>query len=478
MTAPEGGRDQANCGPDESRRELDTADAITRPIRTDGGRDPDSAPDGGDQPTQPAGGPDDGQPTQPAGGPDDGQPAQPAEGQGQTAGQPTQPTGGPGHGDAGGQSPQTGRASAGQSHSAGQGGGGFDLRGYYDEYAADLPLVRGVIFGVVVYVLNFLTAIGLRAAIMAQANIEPTLDLQQSAEILYNAHYTSLQVSNPSLNTLPLLVGIAFFFVPWFIFSFATRLVSGACQHDDPVTKYARVGAAITVGYFPAIVVGSLLFSPGTSLFPSTFGSVLLVAGLVFPVVFGGLAGVSTWFFTGFRSIRTKLLGYLVGLLVLAGVGGLTTAVVRESVRSDSISLAINVLITYIGAHLFQLPSDSDLYVVTFVPLLVVFAVGFLRTWRIGDRLDSLVDGVRSGGAFAFAYVSLTSSVLISFLLWSAFSADIQSVVSVTLASGTRNVTALQSAPEFFWTVVIAGLVYPLVVGGLGGVAATFLKQR
>lgn len=422
-----------------------------------------------------------GEPAQPSGGPTH-QPQRGPEQGGRPGGTPNQqPQDGQRSLSAG---EQTQQASApgpaqGQRHqTAGDGDSGVAT--LYAEYVQDLPFVRGALVGGIVYVLNFAiaTVIGLayRQSRIPSGTVD--LDPEVGAELLANAHYASMQVSNPPLDRLSPVLGPVFLIVPYLLYAGGTRLVTKHCTETDSPIDFALAGATIVVGYLPAVALGAIVFSSGPDLVPSEFGTVLINAGLTFPLLFGGLAGATIWLFGDFRTIKSRLLGYVAGLSVFGATIGLTAALAQSQVRADAVSLLFNATIALKGAHLFEFESSSDLYPLVFVPLSLVFLIGFLRTWRASDHLDSVLDGIRSGGSIAIAYMTVLLVAFTVIAIFQEFRTEILSGVTIYTDPGLRDVEAIASAPGFFWTVVAGGFAYALVVSGLGGLVAAYVKQR
>lgn len=89
------------------------------------------------------------------------------------------------------------------------------------------------------------------------------------------------------------------------------------------------------------------------------------------------------------------------------------------------------------------------------IPPVVLFVTALVVTYvmRVEGPRESLLSGVSTVGGY------LLLSVVFAFLAGHAFGADVQ------------------AAPTLVTAVVLAGLVYPAVFGGLGGAVANYLQQ-
>jgi hypothetical protein len=344
-----------------------------------------------------------------------------------------------------------------------------------------LPWKAGFLLGLLVYLVNFVMATVVAVAVNWLQTGQLSVQADGGAEALYNAHFTTLFSGTPPFENIPVVFGVLLLFVPWLMFSVGTRLTTWYAPPDGDWLRFTKVGATLVAGYLPAAVLASIVFPlefGPSGLLPPEFGSILLFAGIIYPVVTGGLAGLSIWFFAEFQGLGTRFLGYLAGLVVLVGVTATSVLLMDDYLRSEGLAVAVHAVYAFVGAHLFSFPSDSKWFLVSLVPLIVLFVVGFVRARRVADRLDTLVDGVRASAPLTFAYAFVAYFMLAALVVWMEYHTRLPSSLDVGVSVGLLEVETITTAPDVFWTLIVIGVVYPFVVSGLGGVAAVAWGRR
>ena len=411
-------------------------------------------------------------------------------------GQPTQPTRGPGQAGPGGQGGQQPGAGGGQQVQGGQaavggggqqqqqyqqpsGGSGTGLRDIYDAYIADLPIAGGAVAGVLVYVVGFVITAAV-AAIVIEAS-GGSADLEAVSEPFYNAHFTTLTSSEPNYEVFPATIGIAFVAIPYMLFIVGARFGRWHSYEGIELPEQVLAGAAVVVGYLPAVAIGTAFLTPGSDTFPPNYAGVLIVAGILYPLLCGGFGGLVTYFLDEYASLRARVSGNLTALLVFALTFGVSYIAVDSSAQ-EPVPLALTTGFSYIAGHIFAVDGEGTLFLVMLVPLVLVAAVGYLRARRSGA--EEWVDGLRAGSSFAFGYAPITLIALILTAVVTDFGGEIATDLGIgelplVLAEVGSQLTieSQLTPPQFLEWFVVIGILYPLVVGGIGG-AIHVLIQR
>ena len=117
--------------------------------------------------------------------------------------------------------------------------------------------------------------------------------------LFYNAHFVDVSVPSligaaRSVNFVSQADGGTFLFVVPPVLLVLAGLAAGRVAGASTPVDGARAGALLTVGYLPLAVIGGFLFrvsvGDGASVAPDLI-TVVLLAGLVYPVAFGAIGG-------------------------------------------------------------------------------------------------------------------------------------------------------------------------------------------
>jgi hypothetical protein len=127
--------------------------------------------------------------------------------------------------------------------------------------------------------------------------------------VFYGAHYVTSEIPGLFGSTAVNLVGrgdtfpAALFLLPPVVLVVAGALVAVVGRSETAVAG-AVGGASVTLGYLPLAVAGAFLFSiaVGDSTAGPTLVTAVLLAGLVYPLVFGALGGAVGSFASGSRA--------------------------------------------------------------------------------------------------------------------------------------------------------------------------------
>jgi hypothetical protein len=208
--------------------------------------------------------------------------------------------------------------------------------------------------------------------------------------------------------------------------------------------------------------------------------------GILSPVLVGGVGGLLQWFLDDHAGFVPKLTGFGASLLVFLLVVGVTAGVGGSAISSEPLALMALSMLTFVGSQAYTFSGSGGWALLYLVPLVVLVVVGYLRSRRAGG--DGYLDGVRAGSSIAFGYGFLVFLVLVFYSVVSTFDSEIADLAreagATTLANdvsmGGPNILfdAMDSGPAFLFWFAIAGLVYPSVVSGLGGLIAAAQASR
>lgn len=174
-----------------------------------------------------------------------------------------------------------------------------------------IPVKHALLYGLAACFITFLL-IGMLFSSAASSDFKQDIDdadvgeEEFSAIVFFNAHLVQVEANGESWNYLTgedaqlfNVPSLLFFAVPIAVLFLAGRRF--VTKHDDRISdknEAAKIGASLVIGYFPMVfilqsaarVTVSGGFGQSVTLSPSS-GTALLLAGMLFPVVVGGLAG-------------------------------------------------------------------------------------------------------------------------------------------------------------------------------------------
>ena len=174
--------------------------------------------------------------------------------------------------------------------------------------AEKLPFGAGAGVGIGTYLLGYLVSyVWLSGSIeerLAGYNFiaelfggEPIAVWQGIGWMFYNAHFVSTRIDGfggtQSQNFIAGSDGgsIALLYAVPIVLLLAAGLLTARLADAEAPADGAIAGAAVAIGYFPLALAGRFLFSYQGSAAPDLVTAVLL-AGLVYPLVFGAIGGV------------------------------------------------------------------------------------------------------------------------------------------------------------------------------------------
>ncbi|WP_436935261.1 transporter [Halovenus marina] len=161
----------------------------------------------------------------------------------------------------------------------------------------EIPYVQGAIYGAVAFVIGYLITLVVVSTQEAEALTEELVEA--SGWLYYNAQFVDVEAAGSTFNYLSSdLVQleaptILYRLIPVVVLLGAGFALANQVNVREP-QEGALAGATIALGTVVLAIVGTFVFEisqGGSSAGPPLVNSVLLV-GLVFPAVLGGLGGV------------------------------------------------------------------------------------------------------------------------------------------------------------------------------------------
>jgi len=154
-----------------------------------------------------------------------------------------------------------------------------------------LPVKAGAIAGAFAYVGGYLVTV-------VFSLMDTSFNHTFAGRLFYNAHFVDSEFSQGGrTETYNLLSEGLEFTVPelfWYLVPVALLLYAGYALTNrqyriDSQGHAAAIGATVVAGYLPLVLLGTFLFEEeGAS--PET-GTAIILAGLFFPLVLGGIGG-------------------------------------------------------------------------------------------------------------------------------------------------------------------------------------------
>lgn len=284
------------------------------------------------------------------------------------------------------------------------------------------------------------------SSITALRNVDPSDYPSVEAEL--DAAIDLLQAS-PDAALLLLYVA-----APWILY-LGGRYLSRHYALEATALGHALAGATVVVGTFPVVLVLGLAFSP-----PAVFQS-LVVFGLCVPAVLGAIGGLSVYAFRRESAATSKVVGWLAVVL------GVLVCFVLSPWLSFSLDLAQRFSVSaMVFLDVVSLSVGGTLLAVLILVLVVLSAglAGFVRAYLARDAIESPIDGARLGASVALGYVGGVTLL--------AVVVPLSTIVIGTPGVGNALAAAQPTVAEFLRTVLLGGIVFPLIFGTVGGFLA------
>ena len=308
----------------------------------------------------------------------------------------------------------------------------------------------------------------------AEDQLEPLLDL-----LALNA-----------IPDVPLL--ILFVLAPYIIFISGRYLARHHTPGETPF-EYAAAGGTVTIG---TLIVALLL----GLVFPVTdFAGRLLFAGILIPGLVGAISGLSIWAFDDQSALISTLTAWTVIAL------GIALAVVLVPIPDlglpDSATLNLSVLdriVLGLGAYLnaaqFNIGSHSTGRLFFLLVMALTIGGGFLRTWQVRDSVADRMDGARVGASIFLGFLATIALFLWAFPMATALvdldlqgggffwflAVEAEAIEGSGFAGGVavQTIESVTSVESYFKAVLVAGLVFPMTFGAIGGYLAVWYRDR
>jgi hypothetical protein len=286
---------------------------------------------------------------------------------------------------------------------------------------------------------------------------------------------------------VPLL--ILFVLAPYIIFISARYLARHHTPGETPF-EYAVAGGTATIG---TLIVALLL----GLVFPVTdFAGRLLFAGILIPGLIGAIGGLSIWAFDDQSALISTLTAWTVIAL------GIALAVVLVPIPDlglpDGASLNLSILdrlVLGLGAYLnaaqFNPGSHSQGRLFFLLVILLTIGAGFVRTWQVRDRVADRMDGARVGASIFLGFLGTVALFLWAFPMATVLvDLDLQgggffwflAVEAGAIEGGAGGlvptIETVTSVDSYFRAVFVAGLVFPMTFGAIGGYLAIWQRDR
>jgi hypothetical protein len=281
---------------------------------------------------------------------------------------------------------------------------------------------------------------------------------------------TQFETARPPNATL----GILYLLPPLFLYT-AAKFVTAYNVEERTLTPVAGVGGAlVAVGYFPAMLVAFVL-APGGPLSPVKLLPAILLAGLVYPVLFGGIGGLVAGTLSGSERRIGTLYGVVSFFLIAVGSVVLTITAIQLPDVGPLAQIHAS-LFTVVAANGLRLGNpDIGALVLLAYPMvaLVVFGAGALRAWNAEDVTGPL-RGVAKGLSPVPTYFTLLGLLATVLPLladpWIArelgLSPNGEALVRFLVQA------KLLTIGQYVSAVFVGTLAYAVFLGGFGGLMA------
>ena len=269
------------------------------------------------------------------------------------------------------------------------------------------------------------------------------------------------------------LFGLLYLLPPLFLYT-AGKAVSTWVPETEDVARGLLNGTTVVLGYLPVVLV-TLLLVPG-DVVQIRLATPLLLAGIVYPLLFGGLGGLAQYHYPA--DARRVGVGYGVVLLVAVAL----LLFLWSFVVAGSLTIADRLVLTTLLLGAVQAASGLGTLAGA-APLVILaglaaLATGFVRTLR-ADPDQTLFEGVTRPLTAAWTY-GLGLAVVVTAIPvfadgYAAAELRLGSLVADTAASFAA--AHLATNGDFAVLVVVGTVLYPVVLGGLGGLAAGLYRR-
>jgi len=299
-----------------------------------------------------------------------------------------------------------------------------------------------------------------------------------------------------SLNAFPDVPLLLLFIIAPYVLFISARYLARHFTPGDAPFEYAVAGATVTIG---TIIVALFL----GLLFPVTdFAGRLLFAGILVPGFIGATGGLSIWAFDDHSALVSSLTAWAT-MVVGIGIGFLLLPLPDLGLpegTSLSFSLLDRIVLSlgaYLNAAQFNIGSHSQGRLFFLLIVLLTIGAGFVRTWQARDSVADRIDGARVGASIFLGFLATIalllwvfpmSTVLVDLNLTSTgglFGPGGDLILGVegeaTDGTGSASIPTIQSVTSvesYLHAILVAGVVFPMTFGALGGYLAVWYRDR
>ena len=376
----------------------------------------------------------------------------------------------------------TGPERTGPDRDPGRGPGG-DREGAGEDgilatLSAELPLLPGALAGVLAGVAVILIGVGVGLANPPDSGYS-TMDVATLSVVDLHfglgGHIVPQFVLARFQQFAPpaTLFGLLYLLPPLFLYT-AGKAVSTWVPETEDAARGLLNGTTVVLGYLPVVLV-TLLLVPG-DVVQIRIATPLLLAGIVYPLLFGALGGLAQYHYPA--DARRVGVGYGVVLLVAVAL----LLFLWSFVVAGSLTIADRLVLTTVLLGAAQAASGLGTLAGA-APLLVLaglaaLVTGFVRTLR-ADPDQSLFEGITRPLTAAWTYgLGLAVVVTAIPVFADAYAAaELRLGTLVANTAGTFAADHLATNGDFAALVVLGTVLYPVALGGIGGLAAGLYRR-
>jgi len=287
---------------------------------------------------------------------------------------------------------------------------------------------------------------------------------------------------------VPLL--ILFVLAPYILF-ISSRYLARHYTPGESYFEYAFAGATVTIGTGVVALLLGLVF-PVTN-----FAGRFLLAGILIPGLIGAIGGLSIWAFDDHSALVSSLTAWTTMAL---GIGvAMLLVPIPDLGLPDGASLNLAILDrivlglgAYINAAQFNPGSHAMGRLFFLLVIVLTTGAGFVRAWQARDSVADRMDGARVGASIFMGFLATIALFLWAFpmatvlvdlsLSGSQFTGWFLGVEGEAIDGATGapilTIETVTSVESYFRAIFVAGLVFPMTFGAIGGYLAIWYRDR
>ena len=287
---------------------------------------------------------------------------------------------------------------------------------------------------------------------------------------------------------VPLL--ILFVLAPYILF-ISSRYLARQYTPGESYFEYAFAGATVTIGTTVIALLLGLVF-PVTN-----FAGRFLLAGILIPGAIGAIGGLSIWAFDDHSALVSSLTAWAT-MVIGIGVAFLLVPI-PDLGLPDSASLNLALLDrivlglgAYINAAQFNPGSHAMGRLFFLLVMVLTIGAGFVRAWQVRDSVADRMDGARAGASIFLGFLATIALFLWAFpmatvlvdlsLSGSQFGGWFLGIegeaIDGAAGASVPTIESVTSVESYFRAIFVAGLVFPMTFGAIGGYLAIWYRDR